>query len=59
MANISKIRGSGKAVRGRGMEERKEEEMMRVLLVGVDTGQDPDFEHSMDELEELADTVAR
>ena len=31
-----RIPGSGKAVRGRGMEERKEEEMMRVLLVGVD-----------------------
>ncbi len=54
-----RIPGSGKAVRGRGMEERKEEEMMRVLLVGVDTGQDPDFEHSMDELEDLAEAAGK
>lgn len=41
------------------MEERKEEAMTRVLLAGVDTGQDPEFEHSMDELEDLAEAAGK
>ncbi len=38
---------------------RAEEEIVytRVLLVGVDTGEDPDFEHSMEELKSLAEAA--
>lgn len=40
---------------------REEEEILygRVLLVGVDTGEDPDFEHSMKELESLAEAAGK
>ncbi len=36
-------------------EEIKQEEWTKVLLVGVDTGEEQDFEHSMDELKSLAE----
>lgn len=36
-------------------EEIVQEEMTKVLLVGVDTGEEQDFEHSMEELKSLAE----
>lgn len=32
---------------------------VKVLLVGVDTGEEPDFEHSMDELKSLAEAAGK
>ncbi len=41
---------------GMGMSE-KEELFTKVLLVGVDTGEEQDFEHSMEELSSLAEAA--
>ena len=38
-------------------EERKQEFLPRVLLVGVDTGEEQDFERSMEELKSLAEAA--
>lgn len=38
-------------------EEVEEISMTKVLLVGVDTGEEPDFEHSMEELKSLAEAA--
>ena len=34
-----------------------EERGTKVLLVGVDTGEEPDFEHSMEELSSLSEAA--
>lgn len=39
------------------MREEQEEVFVRVLLVGVDTGEEQDFEHSMEELASLAEAA--
>ncbi len=39
------------------MREEEEISFIRVLLVGVDTGEEPDFEHSMEELKSLAEAA--
>ena len=36
-----------------------EERETKVLLVGVDTGEEPDFEHSMEELSSLAEAAGK
>lgn len=41
----------------RFMREEQEKEFTRVLLVGVDTGEEQDFEHSMEELASLAEAA--
>lgn len=39
------------------MQEEQEEIITRVLLVGVDTGEEENFEHSMEELKSLAEAA--
>lgn len=38
---------------------REEQELTKVLLVGADTGEEPDFEHSMEELASLAEAAGK
>lgn len=40
-------------------EEQRKETPVKVLLVGVDIGEDQDFEHSMEELESLAEAAEK
>ena len=35
------------------------QDMTKVLLVGVNTGKEQDFEHSMEELKSLAEEISR
>ena len=37
----------------------EEQEIMRVLLVGLDTGEEADFDHSMEELKSLAEAAGK
>lgn len=39
------------------MKELQEEVCTKVLLVGLDTGDDPEFDHSMEELKSLAEAA--
>ena len=41
------------------MREEKEMEYTRALLVGLDRGTEPDFDHSMEELKSLAQAAGR
>lgn len=41
------------------MKEKEEKNDTKVLLVGLDTGTEPDFEHSMEELKSLAEAAYR
>jgi len=41
------------------MSKEQEKSMVRVLLVGLDTGEEQDFDHSMDELKSLAEAAER
>ena len=41
------------------MREKEEKNYTKVLLVGLDTGTEPDFEHSMEELKSLAEAAYR
>lgn len=40
-------------------EEKEKQPEERVLLVGVDTGEDADFERSMEELKSLAEACGK
>ena len=40
-------------------EEQIQEAPVKVLLVGVDVGEEPDFERSMEELASLAEAAVR
>ncbi len=40
-------------------EEQIQEAPVKVLLVGVDVGEEPDFERSMEELASLAEAAKR
>lgn len=46
-------------MRGCMREEMTELQAVKVLLVGVDTGEEPDFDHSMEELKSLAEAAGK
>lgn len=46
-------------MRGCMREEMTELQVVKVLLVGVDTGEEPDFDHSMEELKSLAEAAGK
>lgn len=54
-AEIARIKGMDRIERK--IVEREEIKLTKVLLVGLDTGEEEDFEHSMEELKSLAEAA--